>query len=155
VADELGITVAELVASFAPRHKDLSGPEMDVAFAEVIGVVSAETFKEPSDDAVRLDVIDYVYKRKPGRRTYALRISGSCMEPKASDGDYAVIEETSDVPDGALAVICWDGECTLKRVYHRSDHLELRPDNPEYKILRPKLKDCQIIGIVKSFHRKP
>lgn len=149
----------QLMSCFPTRdqrasHSDLTGPELPVDFTEVIGIVSAETFKEPAEDAVRLDVIDYLYKRKSGRRTYALRISGSCMEPKASDGDYAVIEETHDVPDGALGVVCWNGECTLKRVYHKTDHLELRPDNPAYKILRPKLKDCRIIGIVKSFHRK-
>lgn len=166
VAKELGVTVERLLACFPQRTAGGAGFASEpvlgipgiqqVTYVPVLGVVSAETFKEAIETPLPLhDPLPIPYEVKAGRKAFALKISGDCMLPKAQDGEYAIVVETSYVADGALAVVCWDGECTLKRLYRRGDHLELKPDNPDHHTLRKPAAACRIIGQVIGFWRKP
>lgn len=166
VAKILGITVDQLMSCFPQRGArgaalaaepapGISGIQQ-VTYVPVLGIVSAETFKEAVETSLPLhDPLPIPYEVKGGRKAFALRISGDCMLPNARDGEFAIVVETSHVSDGTLAVVCWDGECTLKRLYHRGDQLELKPDNPAHRTLRKPAAACRIVGQVIGFWRKP
>lgn len=166
IAKELGVSVEQLMACFPQRPAGGAGFASEpilgipgiqqVTYVPVLGVVSAETFKEAIETPLPLhDPLPIPYEVKGGRKAFALKISGDCMLPKAQDGEYAIVVETSYVADGSLAVVCWDGECTLKRLYRRGDHLELKPDNPDHHTLRKPAAACRIVGQVIGFWRKP
>jgi SOS-response transcriptional repressor LexA len=117
----------------------------------VVGVVNAEHFNFSFDNPpetylpLKLDM--------PGsRRAVALRISGDCMvdpaDPRGSlyPGDYVIIVEQKECPNGTVAVIRLNGEYTLKKVYRVKDGYELRPTNPKYKPIIVK-GDIEIVGI--------
>jgi SOS-response transcriptional repressor LexA len=118
----------------------------------VVGVVNAERFNfsfgAPPETTLplRLDMAG-------DRRAVALRISGDCMvnpkDPQGSlyPGDYVIIVEQNDCPNGAIAVVRLNGEFTLKRVFKVKDHFELRPDNPAYKPIIVKSGDLHIVGV--------
>lgn len=162
LAKVLGVTEQEIKAFFPQRYGTAAGisnipaqvPEI-VENLEVLGVVSGETFKEPFEDAFPIDSLPIPYRPRPGQKRYGLRISGDCMAPKAKDGDYAIVVTTNYVPEGETGVICYDGECTLKKIHYDGEFLDLIPHNKEYKPLRVKASRARIIGICVGYFTKP
>jgi repressor LexA len=64
--------------------------------------------------------------------TFALKVRGDSMiEDHICDGDYVLIEKTSDARDGDIVVALVDGaETTLKRFYNEpGDRVRLQPAN--------------------------
>lgn len=172
VCKELGITPAELVALInASRTKDSIGfPSMGAGamtvrdsaydFLEIphLGVVRADRFSF-SFDVPPENFTTLAVKAKAGERYAMLRISGECMSPRIEDGDEVLIRQTDEVPDGTIAIVCFDGECTLKRVYKKKDGVELRADNPEYESKRyasSKVRVlAEVVKIIKDPRRRP
>ena len=61
---------------------------------------------------------------------FALRIKGDSMEPTLFDSDIVVIRQQPDVEDGEIAAVSIAGnEATIKRIYHRSDGIDIVGDN--------------------------
>lgn len=83
-----------------------------------------------------------------------LRVNGNSMYPLLLDGDRILVERTTSVDSGALAVVLYNGEdATVKRVRYKygEDWLELLPQNPEYppkRIEGPDLEECRVLGRV-------
>ena len=83
-----------------------------------------------------------------------LRVNGNSMYPLLLDGDRILVERTTSVDSGSLAVILYAGEeATVKRVryVYGEDWLELIPQNPEYQTKRiegPDLEECRVLGKV-------
>lgn len=83
-----------------------------------------------------------------------LRVNGNSMYPLLLDGDRILVERTTSVDSGSLAVVLYNGEeATVKRVRYKygEDWLELIPQNPEYppkRIEGPDLEECRVLGKV-------
>ncbi len=173
IARELGVTVEQLMAAIArSKMTKLGGPSMvrepeimlsretGYNFLDIphLGTVSASRFMF-SFDLPPENFTTLAIKGKVGDRYAMLRISGDCMAPKIESGDEVLIRQTSEVPDGTIAIVCFDGECTMKRVYRKKDDLELRADNPAYKPVRLTSNKvrilAEVIKIMKDPGRKP
>lgn len=117
----------------------------------VLGVVSAERFSFSFETypEERLPI-----PMEPGRKAFALRISGDCMEPTFRDGDYVIISETAQVLDGRVVLALLDGEFTLKRYFKRPKGIELRPDNEKYETRTYPTNKLIIKGVVVGSYRK-
>ena len=125
-----------------------------VQYVPVIGVVSAERFnvalETPPDDVLPIPVTG------PAGKYFALRVSGRCMEPTAHDGQYVVVAQAAEIPDGKLGIFRLNEECTLKRLFRMKDGAcELRPDNPKYEKIVVKCGDLKVVGLVIGFFQKP
>lgn len=64
--------------------------------------------------------------------SFTLMCAGASMEPSIHDGDLVAIRSQPTVENGQIAAVRIDNEATLKRVYLYGDHIELRPENPEF-----------------------
>ena len=61
---------------------------------------------------------------------FALRIKGDSLEPTLFDSDIVVIRQQPDIEDGEIAAVSIAGnEATIKRIYHRSDGIDIVGDN--------------------------
>lgn len=91
---------------------------------------------------------------RPASDYMVLRVNGNSMYPLLLDGDRILVERTTSVDSGSLAVILYGGEeATVKRVryVYGEDWLELIPQNPEYppkRIEGPELEECRVLGKV-------
>lgn len=80
---------------------------------------------------------DYVFKC----------VGDSMINARIFDGDIVFIKE-DEVSDGQIGVVRIGEEYTLKRIYHGSDYLELRSENPMYPpiIIRGDQENAEILG---------
>lgn len=88
---------------------------------------------------------------------YALRVKGTSMiDALVDDGDTVLIQPTSKVEDGEMAVI-WlklEQEVTLKKIYHEGGRIRLQPANKEMKPMYYQPEDVEIQGKVVGILRK-
>lgn len=88
---------------------------------------------------------------KNSRDYYCLKVSGwSMRDSDIADGDIIVArhQATADNGDIVIAILKgdFDEKATLKKYYHRSSHVELIPQNPQYKKLIVSLDQIEIRG---------
>lgn len=80
---------------------------------------------------------------------FALRVSGMSMKDAGIyDGDFVLLMD-SDVKDGDIGAVLYNGETSLKRIYYGKDGLRLEPANDEYSdiIVEPDVfEEVRIIG---------
>lgn len=80
---------------------------------------------------------------------FALRVSGMSMkEVGIYDGDFVLLMD-SDVRDGDIGAVLYNGETSLKKIYHDKNGLRLEPANKEYDniIIEPDVfEEVRIIG---------
>jgi repressor LexA len=92
----------------------------------------------------------------PGRDLFALRVRGDSMRGVGIlEGDLAVCEPRQYAVDGEIVVVLVGGEeATVKRFFRRPDHVELRPENPAYPVMRygfgEVLVQGKVVGIVRT-----
>ena len=89
--------------------------------------------------------------------TYALQVRGDSMiEDHILDGDYVLIERTTDVRDGDVVVALVDGvETTLKRFFREpGGKVRLQPANPEMEPIVLPASRVQIQGRLLAVLRK-
>ncbi|MEX1010522.1 MAG: transcriptional repressor LexA [Balneolaceae bacterium] len=82
-------------------------------------------------------------------RIFALRVSGMSMRDAGIfDGDFVLLMD-SDISDGDIGAVLYDGETSLKRVYYDENGLRLEPANEEYDeiVIEPDMfEDVRVIG---------
>ena len=89
----------------------------------------------PLTGGVRIPVLGSIVAGIPNTAVaeydeFALRIKGDSMEPTLFDSDIVVIRQQPDVEDGEIAAVSIAGnEATIKRIYHRSDGIDIVGDN--------------------------
>jgi len=80
---------------------------------------------------------------------FALRVSGMSMKDAGIyDGDFVLLMD-SDIKDGDIGAVLYDGETSLKRIYHDKNGLRLEPANKEYDdiVIEPDIfEEVRIIG---------
>lgn len=80
---------------------------------------------------------------------FALRVSGMSMKDAGIyNGDFVLLMD-SDVKDGDIGAVLYNGETSLKRIYYDNNGLRLEPANEEYDdiIIEPDVfEEVRIIG---------
>jgi len=80
---------------------------------------------------------------------FALRVSGMSMKDVGIfDGDFVLLMD-SDVKDGDIGAVLYNGETSLKKIYYDKNGLRLEPANEEYSeiTIEPDVfEEVRIIG---------
>jgi len=72
----------------------------------------------------------------------------SMINARIFDGDIVFVKSQSYVDNGEIAVVVIGDEATLKRVYKYPNRIELRPENPTYKVLNYEGEQLERINIL-------
>jgi repressor LexA len=88
--------------------------------------------------------------------TFALQVRGESMiDDHICDGDFVLIEKTSEARNGDVVVALVDGnESTLKRFYDEGDTVRLQPANSTMQPIRVPKANLQIQGRLLAVLRK-
>jgi len=108
----------------APKYKE------DEPGIPVKGVISAGSLQEAVEADLGTITLESLFPNLD--RLFAIRVSGQSMQgADIHDGDYVLLID-DDIPEGGIGAVLYDGETSLKRVYHDEDGLRLEPCNDEY-----------------------
>lgn len=93
----------------------------------------------------------------PGHNLFALRIEGDSMKNAGIlDQDIAVCEPRQYAQDREIIVaLIHNEEATVKRFFLHRDHIELRPENPEFEPGTYAFDDIMIQGRIIGIVRTP
>jgi repressor LexA len=69
------------------------------------------------------------------------------------EGDYVLVERTSDAKPGAIVIASVDGAYTMKYLRMKNGQPYLEPANPKYRPITPK-GDLRIEAVVRAVIRK-
>lgn len=88
---------------------------------------------------------------------FALRVQGDSMKGAAIlDGDLAVCAPRQYAGNGEIVVALINNEeATVKRFFLHRDHIELRPENPDYPRMRYTFDQVLVQGKVVGIQRGP
>lgn len=91
-----------------------------------------------------------------GPHLFALRVRGDSMrEAGILDGDLAVCTPRQYAENGEIVVALVHGEeATIKRFFLHRDHVELRPENPDYPVMRYGFDEVMVQGRVIGIQRR-
>ena len=100
----------------------------------VKGIISAGQLQEAVEANLGTITLDNLFPNLD--RIFAIRVSGQSMQgANINDGDYVLLID-DDIPEGGIGAILYNGETSLKRVYHDQNGLRLEPCNEEYESIR-------------------
>lgn len=90
-----------------------------------------------------------------GRNLFALRIRGNSMQGAGIlDGDMAICAPRQQAENGEIVVALVHGEeATVKRFFLHRNHVELRPENPDYPTMCYGFDEVQVQGKVIGIQR--
>lgn len=91
-------------------------------------------------------------RRRHEPRRYLVRIDGDCLEPRASQGDYAVFDPEQPAEPGALVVVAHGDQALVKYLAEQGAVQWLLPLVGEPLQLLPEMR---IVGVVKEIRRSP
>ena len=111
-------------------HLAKEQPVREALGIPVKGIISAGSLQEAVEADLGTITLDTLFPNLD--RLFAIRVSGqSMMGEDINDGDYVLLID-DDIPEGGIGAIMYNGETSLKRVYHDSNGLRLEPANAEY-----------------------
>jgi len=109
----------------APRYQGSDEPGIPIR-----GIISAGTLQEAVEADLGTITLDMLFPNID--RLFAIRVAGQSMQgANIHDGDYVLLID-DDIPEGGIGAVLYNGETSLKRVYHGADGLRLEPCNSEY-----------------------
>ena len=122
----------------------------------IIGSVRAGYDGAAIEESLGEDIVvpSNLIKHRRKEDFFVLQVKGDSMYPKFLDGDRVLVERTSSVDSGAIAVILYNQtEATLKKVeyVYGEEWLNLIPLNTNYPPLRIEgadLANCKVLGKV-------
>ncbi len=92
----------------------------------------------------------------PGDNLFCLRIKGESMRDAGIlNGDLVICEPRQYAENGEIVAVLVNGEeATVKRFFLHSDHIEMRPENDEYPIMRypfgELLVQGKVVGVIRT-----
>ena len=92
-----------------------------------------------------------------GDHLFVLRVSGDSMRNAGIlDGDLVICQPRQYAENGEIVVALINSEeATVKRFFRHADHVELRPENPDYPVMRYGFDDVLVQGKVVGVQRGP
>lgn len=122
IADAAGVPLSYITG-------DRSGPIK----IPVLGYVAAGIPIEAIEDVLDYEEIS-PDMLKDGSEFFALKLKGSSMEPRMSDGDVVIVRIQSTLDSGEIGIVCVNGDhATCKKVMKQSGGIVLQPLNPAYE----------------------
>ena len=120
----------------------------------ILGFIAAgspiETYTDPGASfAVSANMVS------PNKKSYVLQVKGQSMvNDGILDGDFVVIEETSEAHDGDIVVaMIENGVVTLKRFFREKDRIRLMPANSEMEPIYAKSVTIQgkCVAVIRKY----
>jgi repressor LexA len=92
-----------------------------------------------------------------GDNLFVLQVRGESMRDVGIfDGDLAICQPRQYAENGEIVVaLVHNEEATVKRFFLRADHIELRPENPDYPVMRYGFDEVLVQGKVVGIQRGP
>jgi len=106
-------------------------------------------------EAIRTNETIDIPRDMMGKNVFALKVRGDSMiDDGIFDGDYIIIEQTSNPRNGEIVVALVDNEnATLKRFYREKDRIRLQPANSKYKPIftNKVVVQGRVKGVIRKF----
>lgn len=120
---------------------------------KVLGLVEAG-FPTPAEenllDTITLD--SYMIENREA--SFMLRVKGDSMiDAGIHEGDFVIVERTTEAKVGAIVIAEIDGKWTMKYLRKKGSALYLEPANKKYKAIHP-TESLTISAVVKAVLRK-
>jgi len=113
----------------------------------VKGVIAAGYLQEAVEANLGQITLESIFPNL--KDMFALRVSGMSMKnANIYDGDFVLLMD-SDIDDGDIGAVLYNGETSLKRIYHDDKGLRLEPANEEYNniSIEPNIfEEVRVIG---------
>jgi repressor LexA len=92
-----------------------------------------------------------------GDNLFVLQVQGDSMRDAGIlNDDLAICQPRQYAENGEIVVVLvHNEEATVKRFYRRAKHIELRPENPDYPIMRYGFDEVLVQGKVVGIQRGP
>jgi repressor LexA len=98
------------------------------------GLIAAGYLQEAVESDLGSITLDTIFPHLD--KMFALRVSGMSMKDAGIfDGDFVLLMD-SDIKDGDIGAVLYNGETSLKKIYHDQSGLRLEPANEEYSHIR-------------------
>lgn len=128
-----------------PDHEEMLGVKSNGI--EVRGVIAAGYLQEAVEADLGKITLETLFPNLD--HMFALRVAGMSMKDAGIyDGDFVLLMD-SDVKDGDIGAILYDGETSLKRIFYDKNGLRLEPANDEYKTIHVEpdvFEEVRVIG---------
>ena len=106
-------------------------------------------------EAIRTNETIDIPRDMMGKNVFALKVRGDSMiEDGIFDGDYIIIEQTSNPRNGEIVVALVDNEnATLKRFYKEKGRIRLQPANSNFKPIYSNkvIVQGRVKGVIRKF----
>jgi SOS regulatory protein LexA len=130
-----------------PRHSGLVEREESGPGIPVRGLIAAGYLQEAVEADLGRITLETIFPNLD--RLFALRVSGQSMKDAGIyDGDFVLLMDT-DIKDGDIGAVLYNGDTSLKKIYKDSNGLRLEPANDEYShiIIEPEVfEEVRVIG---------
>ena len=104
--------------------------QLQAAGIPVRGIITAGQLQEAVEANLGTITLETLFPKLD--RMFAIRVSGQSMiGADIQDGDYVLLID-DDIPNGGIGAVLYNGETSLKRIYHEAQGLRLEPANDEY-----------------------
>ncbi len=99
----------------------------------IMGSIAAGSLQEAIEDSQGTITLEMLFPNL--HRIFALRVNGRSMQgADIHDGDFVLLVD-DDIPDGGIGAVLYNGETSLKRIFHDRHGLRLEPCNDEYQAI--------------------
>jgi repressor LexA len=113
----------------------------------VRGVISAGRLQEAIEENLGTITLETLFPNL--HRIFAIRVAGQSMQgADIHDGDFVLLMD-DDIPDGGIGAVLYNGETSLKRIFHDRDGLRLEPANDDFPniLIRPDVfEEVRVLG---------
>jgi len=127
-----------------------------VARVPLLGTLPAGNLSAAFEDAEEVLNLPTGFFR--GHHPFALHVRGTSMEEAGIlNGDIAVLDESLEPEQGAIAAVLIEDEATLKRVYHTPEAVVLKAENPAFpdiKIGANEAREPRVLGVLVGILRR-
>lgn len=121
--------------------------EKETAGIPVRGLIAAGYLQEAVEADLGKITLETIFPNLA--RVFALRVSGMSMKDAGIlDGDFVLLMD-SDVQEGDIGAVLYNGETSLKKIFKDENGLRLEPANEEYDDIHiePELfEEVRVIG---------
>ena len=113
----------------------------------ILGEITAGSMQE----AIESDLGELTFQNlfPNADNVFALRVKGMSMKDlDITDGDFVLLSKT-ELRDGDVGAVLYDGETTLKKIHRENGRIRLEPANPDYEeiLLEPgESEEVRILG---------
>ena len=127
-----------------------------VARVPLLGTIPAGNLSAAFEDAE--EVLNLQTGLFRGHHPFALHVRGTSMEEAGIlNGDIAVLDESLEAEQGAIAAVLIEDEATLKRVYHTLGAVVLKAENPSFPDIEIGANEAQeprVLGVLVGILRR-